>query len=82
MDSKVIHHIIFFTVIAVGLSSCARIVWDKPGASQQDYAVDSYNCEKDMRQSGYYGGGLVGAINASDFESRCMVAHGWTQHKQ
>jgi hypothetical protein len=69
-------------VIAIGaigfsLASCATTGWDKPGATQQDYATDSYNCEKDMRQGGYYGSGLFGALNAQSFEDRCMVAHGW-----
>jgi hypothetical protein len=59
------------------LASCARPTWVKPGATQQDYATDSYQCEKDARQSGYFGGGLVGAANMADFASRCMVAHGW-----
>ena len=55
------------------------MVWVKPGASQQDYATDSYNCERDMRQSGYFGTGIIGALNADDFASRCMIAHGWHQ---
>lgn len=69
------------TVILVGLalllSGCATAVWTKPGATQQDLAKDSYDCEKDMRQSGYYGTGIIGAMNADGFEDRCMVAHGW-----
>lgn len=64
------------------LSSCAPPVWTKPGASQQDYATDSYQCEKDARQSGYFGGGIVGAANMVDFQQRCMVAHGWRKLDQ
>jgi hypothetical protein len=60
------------------LSACgAPKVWVKSGATQQDYATDSYACEKDARQSMYFGGGLVGALNMQDFAGRCMVAHGW-----
>lgn len=55
------------------------MTWVKPGATQQDYATDSYNCERDMRQGSYYGTGIVGAINADEFEGRCMIAHGWRQ---
>jgi hypothetical protein len=72
---------ILATILGLGaiLSGCASPTWDKPGATQQDFAQDSYACEKDMRQSGYYGGGIIGVINANGFEDRCMVAHGWTQ---
>jgi hypothetical protein len=60
------------------LSGCAQTIWDKAGATQQDFARDSYECERDMRQGGHYGGGLLGAMNAQDFQGRCMVARGWT----
>lgn len=62
-----------------GLYGCAGpTIWRKAGATQQDYNVDSYGCERDARQSGYFGGGLAGALNMRDFFNRCMVAHGWT----
>ena len=65
-------------VLTLGLSACAAPkVWNKAGATQQDYATDSYMCEKDSRQSGYFGGGVIGALNMQDFDNRCMVAHGW-----
>lgn len=63
--------------LGVSLAGCAQVVWDKPGATQQDFAKDSYECERDMRQGGYYGGGIIGAINAQEFEGRCMNARGW-----
>lgn len=69
--------------VALGLSACATpMVWDKGGATQQDYNKDSYECEKDARQSGYFGGGIVGAINMQEFFKQCMVAHGWTLRQQ
>jgi hypothetical protein len=62
------------------VSGCApQMVWDKPGATQADYNRDSYACEKDMRQSGYYGSGLVGALNAQSFFNECMTAAGYTR---
>ena len=65
------------------LSGCAApTVWVKRGANSQDYSTDSYSCERDMRQSGYYGTGLTGAVNAATFENRCMEAHGWTRETQ
>lgn len=73
-------------LIAVGIllvvAGCARTIWNKPGASQQDFATDSYACEKDARQSGYFGGGFVGAANFQGFVNRCMVAHGWYATQQ
>jgi len=64
---------------ATVLAGCAGpMVWDKSGATQSDYSQDSYQCEKDARQSGYFGGGIAGAINLRDFFKRCMAAHGWT----
>ena len=50
--------------------------WLKAGASQQDFSTDSYDCEKDARQSGYYGGGLVGALNMQGLFYRCLAANG------
>lgn len=70
--------VLIAALIAFGLFGCATTVWNKPGATTQDFQKDSYDCEKDMRQSGYYGDGLIGALNAKGFEDRCMVAHGWT----
>lgn len=72
--------VVGLTLTAVVLAGCAETVWYKPGASQQDYATDSYNCEKDMRQSSYFGGGLIAAFNMRGFEDRCMIAHGWEQN--
>jgi hypothetical protein len=66
----------------VALTGCAQKVWNKPGATQQDFQTDSYACEKDARQSGYFGGGLAGAINFQGFEARCMNAHGWYLEQQ
>jgi len=54
------------------------MIWDKSGATQDDYNRDSYECEKDARQSGYYGGELVGKMNMRDFFKRCMVSRGYT----
>jgi hypothetical protein len=60
------------------LLACApKAQWIKADATQQDFSTDSYSCEKDTRQSGYFGGGLVGAVNMQGFFNKCMEAHGW-----
>ncbi|MEJ0020405.1 MAG: hypothetical protein WDN25_28415 [Acetobacteraceae bacterium] len=65
-------------LILLGLSGCGQnSQWIKEGTSIQDYNSDSYACERDARQSGYFGGGLVGALNMQSFFNKCMVAHGW-----
>ncbi len=64
--------------LLVMVAGCApSIIWTKVGATQPDFATDSYQCEKDARQSGYFGSGLAGAVNMQGFAERCMTAHGW-----
>jgi hypothetical protein len=53
------------------------MIWDKPGATRAEYDRDSYECEKDARQSGYFGTGLIGALNMREFFKKCMNAHGY-----
>ena len=69
-----------WVVAAIGMvaTGCAPMVWDRPGATQADFNRDSYACERDARQSGYYGAGLTGAINMQGFFGRCMSAQGYT----
>lgn len=69
--------------IALLLSGCAgQTYWDKPGATQADLRRDSYSCERDARQSGYYGSGIIGAINMQEFFGRCMEAQSYTLRRQ
>ena len=63
--------------LVFALAGCARTMWAKDGATQADFSRDAYECERDMRQSGYFGGGLMGLANRQDFFERCMVAHGY-----
>ena len=70
-------------VAGVLLSGCAgQTYWNKSGATQADFSRDSYACERDARQSGYYGSGLAGAINLQGFFGRCMQAQGYTLERQ
>ena len=64
------------------LFGCAESYWDKYGATEQDFNRDSYECERDARQSGYYGTGLAGSLNMQNFYGRCMVARGWTLRRE
>lgn len=68
---------IILCLIVFVVCSCAPTVFYKDGATQADFKRDSYGCEKDARQSGYYGQGLAGAINMKQFYRRCMEACGY-----
>ncbi len=69
---------ILFIIIAFGVSGCTQHVWVKANATQQDYNIDFYACEKDMRQSGYYGSGVIALAEMEGFFNRCMFARGWS----
>ena len=64
------------------LTACARTVWTRNSFTQQEFDRESYECERDARQSGYFGDGLIGALNMQNFFDRCMVSMGWSKVKQ
>jgi hypothetical protein len=74
-------HRVCVSALAVLLADgCAeQALWVKADATHEDFARDSYACERDMRQSGYFGTGIYAAIAAQDFAERCMVARGWSK---
>ena len=57
------------------LAGCAptKIVWDKPGATPQDYSKDAYECERDQRAAGL----VPGSFGGEGYGERCMEAKGW-----
>ena len=66
----------------LALSACeGPIEWDKPNTTQQQFNTDNYACEKDARQSGYFGSGFAGASNLRQFFKECMIARGYTEKK-
>jgi len=66
-------------LVSFSLFGCATpMVWEKSGVSQADFKRDRYECERDMRQSGYFGGGISGSINRREFFKSCMGARGYT----
>ncbi len=67
-------HLICTFALATSLVGCAPLEWQKSGASQSDFNKDSYECEKDARQSGYYGSGIAGSLAMKEFYKKCMVA--------
>lgn len=64
------------------LTACAQQAatqWTNNAQPQASFPRDSYECEKDTRQSGYFGTGLVGAVSMQNFYVTCLGARGWSQ---
>ena len=76
----------YVIALAVITASCANpSVWSKPGATQQEFALTSFQCKNYMQQSaGMYGNDpLVGMmVLGQDLIKECLVAHGWQQVAQ
>lgn len=65
--------------LVVLLAGCAQNVWVRPGGvSEAQFQSDRFACERDSRQSGYFGTGLAGAIEIQQFFNRCMNAKGYS----
>ena len=65
-------------LLVLGATGCASQQshhWEKEGGG--DFSADSYACERDTRQSGYFGGGLIGSANMLGFYNRCLTSKGW-----
>lgn len=76
--NKSIDRRLIVLALAVFISGCSSTkVWQKHGASNADLRGDSYQCEKDARQSNF-GGGLMGGALRQEFYDRCMESRGWS----
>lgn len=65
-------------VLPLILLGCApKYFWYREGANAQIFQRESYECERDTRQSGYFGSGFVGAANFQNFYERCLRAKGY-----
>jgi hypothetical protein len=56
--------ILMLVLVFVG---CAPTRWTKAGLTEDEFFGKYYECERDARQSGYFGTGLAAAINFSPF---------------
>jgi hypothetical protein len=61
----------------LSVAGCVRMVWTKEDFTEQEFRVDAYACERDVRQSGYFGTGGEAAGNAQGFYRRCMESKGY-----
>jgi hypothetical protein len=70
-------------ILMTALTGCAQNVWVRPGGNPQAFEAEKYACERDARQSGGFGGGIVGAMEFQAFFNRCMGSKGWAlQNKE
>lgn len=61
-------------IVLLALAACGpETTWVRDGATPQNLQRDSYDCEKDARQSGYFGS----TLEMRGFFERCLVARGW-----
>jgi hypothetical protein len=66
--------VLLLAVVAVG---CARIVWTKRALTKPTGAAIRTSASVTCGRAAYFGTGLVGAINAQEFQERCLVARGY-----
>lgn len=84
--------IVVLMLVVIGCAS-HKIVWDKLGATQQEFRQDSYECTQ-QAQVYWYGGGTGGAgifmaasakhqaeEQAQNMYNMCMEARGWESHE-
>jgi hypothetical protein len=74
-----LHLVLVFVAIAVIQTGCGRAMYRHPNYTPERWARDSYECERDTRQSGYFGTGVAAQINFQNFYDRCLAARGWTK---
>lgn len=84
MDKRLLIHL-HLAGIAFILAGCAKPLWLKPGASQEDFGRDKYECMQHSQQrvSGTYVNAYGGAstnkiITNEGLFNACMNSKGWT----
>jgi uncharacterized protein YceK len=75
--------ILFALIVAALLSGCARTMWIKADATQEEFLRDRYECERDMRQTFRtegldLGDSMTAAFNGQYFFRSCMESKGYT----
>jgi|LauGreDrversion4_2_1035121.scaffolds.fasta_scaffold60606_2 hypothetical protein len=70
----------FLAVICFLLCSCTQFYWDKPGFNQEEFYRDSYECERDRRQSYFDEDEKYFAQN--QFQDLCMRAKGYSKFER
>jgi hypothetical protein len=67
-------------IITISIAGCSRALWTKPGFTTEQWKHDTYECERDIRQTySSFGSDLTGLINARRFHERCLEAKGYVR---
>jgi len=66
------------TVFLVSFLGCARTVWYRQDATQQQFAADQKACAGEVGGTKYPSSGFTGAANLDRFYLPCMQERGWT----
>jgi hypothetical protein len=74
-------------ILLFSLIGC-RMMFEKPGATQQDFAQDNYQCTRENQQvqgtayaNAQYGFSNVQTVTNRRMYQMCMEARGWTRTK-
>lgn len=73
---------LFLLALCLSVGACTHATWVRKGATDADLQRDQYACEKDARQSSYFGGRYYFDINFQAFQNRCMRSKGWSQEDE
>jgi len=64
-------------LMTLALASCASARWAKVGLTQEQFRWESYECERDARQSYHGADAVVGLVVSKSTYERCMEAKGY-----
>ena len=65
------------SVLGAGCAQNKPMTFSKEGATQQEYKVAKYECERDLMQTRNMGTGFAANEAARTFLMHCMEAHGY-----
>lgn len=90
-ESVLIHVVATFTIIfaiAIALSGCSHVVWEKPGATQADFEADRARCQYEAKlgtpnapvysMGQAIGTGIAEGLRENQLGSLCMHARGYS----
>jgi hypothetical protein len=71
----------FALLLSIALTACARTpkptpIYDKAGATQQDFAQDRYACEQENPRS-QFGTSVFAEGRRHEMVEHCLEANGW-----
>ena len=69
---------IVLLLLLLGIFGCApEYHWTKPSVSQQEFAKESYECQRYAKERVYFERGWIGHLTVQNFFDRCLLAKGY-----